>query len=160
MSICNQTSGSPAKDNYYNNLSTNQVFTACNTVTQNLVANMANNFTPQIITLVENGGTSGTYSLTPNHGVTIYTFSNTLQTNTTLSFNMDSSQSSIGDKMIWLFSSINNHFTLNVPTPPFYCTQCGTQNNTLSYNPGGTNARIAQFWIFDGEQWLSTFDTC
>ena len=152
-------SGLVARDNSFTNLSVSQILTSVRTVTGSLISGIVETvIPPQIIILVEIPTATATYSLAPSHSSTIYRFHAPLQTNTGIHFDIDSSGSTIGDEMTFLFKSdIISDTTLFVPSPPFYVTQCGGLITDTTMN---ANGRIALTLMFDGDMWIYTGDNC
>ncbi len=169
---CFQPEGPPRDSGYTNISATNLV--ACNVATRSYVNAK---FGSNIVILTEEPLATATYFLAPAGRRTIFRFDAPLTTNTTMNFEVDSSQSQIGDQMVWLFQNDIFPFTtieMNLPNPgstppgPFYFTKCSSLSSSGTIRAATTPTdpfvsapgREALYFTYDGEIWVSSFENC
>lgn len=161
MSTCQQPSG-PAQDKLFSHLSTEGSLTSCRLAVRRVQ--------PRVVTLTEQAGTTGVYELTPDGSRTIYRFSGPIRQNTTMTFNVNTSSSRIGDEMIWMLTV---PFTDDSPSPlvtlqfgpTLYFNRCNSVASSLPLFSWGSESTVkvvrwVQYWTFDGEAWAYTGDNC
>ena len=154
----------PRKDGAFSNLSTNGLITACNVATRSLVAatEEVQRIQTDVVTLTEQAGVVGNYTLTPNASKTIYRFNAPLSQNSTINFSVNTSHSQVGDEMVWfMVNSIQplQNMTINLGLN-LLLEKCGNLSSNIQLYGGNPSRRLAQYWIFDGTFWLYTGDNC
>lgn len=153
MTSC-PTNGLIPRDQRFSNLSIQRKTVSQSVTTTDLRVLDRNH----VVTWIEQPGISGTYLIAPFEKYTVFRFSQPIQQNQNLYFTVDSSQSQIGDQIVFLFRSARSGVTnVYIPTPPFYLTACGGHVVTIGIP---ANGRMAQTFIFDGSEWVYTGDNC
>lgn len=164
---CVSAFGTVPSDSRFNNMYVTRNTTVCKNVSSSKTSNGSNVTTDGnlVITLDEQNTENGVYSIVPASGKTIFRFSAPIQYNTTLTFNVDNSQSLPGDQMVWIIANSKpaSISLINLTQPTYFYKECGSLVDTYAIDasdPGSYgNARLAQYWAFDGTTWIYTSDT-
>jgi len=153
--LCVSEFGTIPKDLIFNNLYVTNSTTICNN--SNLKTN------GNVVVLNEKPTSNAVYDIRPSRAKTIYFFSTPLKHNTEITFNVDNSQSQVGDQMIWLLKNAQDQ-EINITglnRPNFYFYMCGSISDNFTIPPNDQtygNSRLAQYWAFDGTSWIYSTD--
>ena len=140
---CVSEFGNVLKDSIFNNSYVTMSTIACNSNSVKLNGN--------VVVLTEQKTENAVYDIKPSKAKTVYVFSTPIQYNSTMTFNVDNSQSQVGDQMIWMISNAKDSpiELLNLTTPTFFFTACGESETEYTINPRSSeygNTKYAQYW--------------
>ena len=154
MSRCTSLRGQPSMDRDFSNSKVLNNLTSCNGMSSNIIRGN------QFIVLDEQSESTGTYVISPNNLSTIVKFSAPLQNNTTIQFIMNNSNALVGDEMLWMIdTTLVQTLMINVPVSSFYFTTCGELSEVVNSDDFDSYVFVLP-WIFDGQSWISTWDSC
>lgn len=105
---------------------------------------------PVVVDVTEIDTSTAAYSFAPSARKTVYKCS-PLHVNTTMNMSVDSSNSQLGDVMVWLiFNDKVSSANVSLSSDFFVVEGVGVPSNV----------KVADYWIFNGTKWGFTIEHC